>query len=256
MKADKATYWHFELALDYFEDKLDPIEKEEFNRLIEEDERFKNWMEEIYQEWIQDPVGYRAEMDKFSYSFLEGLRKFSKEDASNNLTWIVIGIAASILILISAYFWFTPTNTCRLDDYKCWIGQNGGLYKERITNAGGGLSVELADIASAYKDSSFEEVLRLAPQILPSKITKFQRNEVRLYQGISYLYLERYVEAIDVFRMLSDQPEPYKTRSLWYSSLSQLAIAQNEAAEESLTLLTSYPNPFQETAYTLLGHIP
>ena len=256
MKGDKQEYWNLTLALDYLEDKLDSVKTEELNQLMEEDEGFSDWMHGIYKEWIKDPVGYRAEMEKFSQAFFSGLRKFSDGKKSNKTPWLAIGMAASLLILLAVYLWFSPSKICEIKDYECWIDQNEGLYLERITSAGGGLPSDLVDLAAAYKDSSFQEVIQLAPKVLAQEITEFQRNEIKLYQGISYLFLDQYSTAINSLRDLANQPEPYYSQSLWYISLSQLAAGHNEAAKESLRPLSTFPNVFQVAAKSLLEQIP
>lgn len=154
----------------------------------------------------------------------------------------VLGLAASVLLLISAGFWWANTNY-----------NNAALAGAQFGNTGvssfmrGAASTE--DIFAAGMTALQQENYQAAAnffQTIPDSNVAF--NEARLYLALSQFKLKHYASAIENAQLVQQRSERFGTKAQWLEINSRLANSDTSAIfqQQLNDLIENGDDPFYQ----------
>ncbi|MFY7670129.1 tetratricopeptide repeat protein [Tenacibaculum sp. MEBiC06402] len=167
---------------------------------------------------------------------------FNKETNQRSFRWIY-SAAASIAILLSVYL-FYPSSEATYEEYIEYPTVNFVTRGSEQKN--------LIDAQNAFNDKNFDKAIELLSKALNEDPTN---TELKLYQGFSFIEINRFQEAETVLKPISEGNTSYKYTAIWYLALSNL---KQEKHSECKALLTQLPEEFTQfkKAQKLLQNLP
>ncbi|WP_020530458.1 tetratricopeptide repeat protein [Flexithrix dorotheae] len=194
----------------------------------------------------------------------EGKQIQLKQESQNNrsfslFTYKSMGIAASIALLIAAYFIFSTPNSERLYNLAYnEIGQGPYTYinsdDENLTVVRGSESEKVEDqiqkAYNAYSLGQYETSINSFRELL----SKAEDDKLKFYLGNAYLANNQPEESINIFKeLLENNPGEFETRTKWYLGISFLKNGEiDEAKVVFMDLAKNGGDSYQEKAEKLL----
>lgn len=170
-----------------------------------------------------------------------------------------LAIAASLLILVIAYFSFPTASSINIDEafanhfpYEDKISES---IKDEISEIGyanneKALQAQLLAALTAYNQQKYDEAIPLFNQVLSQQPDHLY---AQLYLGQSQLNLKNWIKAIQILQPLGENKNfPLRAAALWGTSYSLLKQQKNKEAANILQQLSQFENPYQTMATALL----
>lgn len=170
-----------------------------------------------------------------------------------------LAIAASLLILVLAYFNYSNSASVDIDQ----IFANHFPYQDKISES---IKDEISEIGYTASDKAVQEQLLAAlasynqqkyKEAIPlfNEILVQQPNQLyaKIYLGQSHLNLKNWTEATQLLQPLGENMDfPLRADALWGTAFSLLKQEKNQAAKSSLQQISQFENPYQAAAIELL----
>ena len=203
------TEYDIELIDLYLRGKLDTQLREKFELRLKEDSDFKSFVE------AQREVILGLKVDAFGEDVRAYLGSKKTTKTINFKPWILTGIAASIVVIVSVIYLFAPHE----DLFHQYFEPYPDLISNRTTSDG-------SDAMFYYSSGKF------APAIASFDKKEVLNDHEKFYQGISYLAIDKTDQAKKVFSdLLITDRAPY---AKWYLSLCYLKEHNHEKTIRSL----------------------
>lgn len=171
-----------------------------------------------------------------------------------------LAIAASLLILVLAYFNFPRTTTADIDQtfashfpYKDKISE---LIKDEISEVGyaaseKALQEQLLAALTAYNQKQYQKAIPLFNQVLAEQPNQLY---AQLYLGQSYINLENWAAATQILQPLGENTSfPLRADALWGTAFGLLKMEKSKETRPILQQLTQFENPYQTAATEFLA---
>ncbi len=223
-----------EKILRYINDEMDPMERSEFQSLIESDDKLYKAVEHsrnIKNALLQDNVD-------FSQQVRSVIVKNRKSKPS------YLWVAASITILLAASIYLLlPENNSAQDLAISYLEP----YPDVITSR----SEESALNLTLYNKGEYGKAVDYLKEIYASK----KEVSVALYLAVSYLHIQEPQEALNVLMETPSESTIYNFDFIWYKSLSYLMLDDAESARKGFVLLKEGSNSYSLKAAEILSDL-
>ena len=241
--------WDFDAIIDYFENKLNDKENAQIDELIQSDEDFANWVNDLYAGWVKEPETYRNEVKSVQehlFNNLEQLAKASKattvekniraqptllESIYSLLKQPAIrysALAASLALVFWLFYMQLGGQQCPLADYQCHLNEFG-IFQADIHMSG--TQNKAYKALETYQSGNYEQSIQEnLPLLNSNELSVKLRNELQLCMGIARLKTGNPQAAEPHFEWLITMGDNrYKEEGKWYKTL--LLLHNNKAAE-------------------------
>lgn len=261
-------YYSFEKILAYLEGNLSEEEIWVIEEMMQENEDLTNLVREIERHWHMS-IFKGKEPRNLQPTFqpkLEELR--SRSEKSPDLTskpakvkhlTILLSVAASVLFLFLAYWFFFPEKSfipCDLDSAPI-IAMESGLYEEKITTFGANGSSDsdpLEKIFALYNEEKFGEVIEKGEPLWISADSSLAMQEMTVCLSVSFVMEKQAEQSLPYLRMLREYSElEYTFTANWYESLVLLELGKRQQAIDMLKQVVKDDWHWSEEAKMILN---
>jgi len=236
----------------YFNKELSHREKRDFDRLMETDREFREYIE--FEENIRKAINQEDIID-FRRKISNTVRSKHRKNLIQKYTYKYWKYAATIVffagVSVSALFFINnQNNPDRLFD-KAFNSSKIHISRSPVSSASNATIVEAM---LNYHEGNYNNAIGYFEQLLKQNPDNIA---VRFYLGISHMETENFDEATEKFRfILSDQDNLYIEHAEWYLSLCFLKNDELDKAINHLTIISQNPqNYYSKNASKLLKKI-
>ncbi|WP_299210467.1 hypothetical protein [uncultured Dokdonia sp.] len=255
MEKDESEY---ELIARYFNNGMTSEEQLSFEERLQNSSSLREWVE-IYKDldrvhdekdWIYfkgDPEVLKKELALFQSkeakvfsNRLKTWRQEQKEDTSKiKKYWLRPLITAVAATLLIAVFLLYPKN----DDLPSLYNQYNNWNDLPSLTVKGTDKNTVAQLERSFKSEDYRDVIKRAQVLLktPNNATP----QIRLYQGVSYIEVASYDEAIATFNALIQSDAIDFHKGYWYKALVFLKQGQKENCQKVLEIIVANPTYFK-----------
>lgn len=199
----------------------------------------------------------KTEIEKFrdddTVAFISKVKNYHKTNikkpSSLRKRIIAYTSVAACILLMLFMFWPSTTNFNAIySEHSSWSELPTFSLK------GGILNEQKIEIERTFKLEEFNNVILLSDAIIDS--SKIIQPNVLIYKGIAQLELNKFEQAIETFKMLSNSDALDAHKAYWYTALIYAKQGNKEAFIESLEKIASNRNYFKyKEAIKLLKQI-
>ncbi|MFW6371813.1 MAG: tetratricopeptide repeat protein [Bacteroidota bacterium] len=236
----------------YFNKGLTAKGKQDFDRLMETDSEFREYIE--FEESIRKAIGQEDIID-FRRKISDTVRSKHRKHLVKKFTHKYWKYAATVVLFagvsISALFFINNHNNPDRLFEKAFNSSKIHVSRSPVSSASNSTIVEAM---LNYHEGNYYNAIGYFEQLLKQDSDNIA---VRFYLGISQMETENYNEATDEFRyILSDQDNLYIEHAEWYLSLCFMKEDEMDKAIYHLTIISQNPqNYYREDASELLKKI-
>jgi hypothetical protein len=243
---------HEELIEKYFSNSLNNEETLLFEKLLQKDPDFKE--EYLFQKDLKKALErqQRAEIK----AGLEELEKsYSKKSGTTLKNWL---IAASVALVFGLGYTFYHNYKTQQPNYL--FTANFEPYRNVVQPIERGETSEDIETKafSAYENKSYYKAINLFNSVTPK-----DQEYIQFYKAMSYMALNKNVEAIELLLPLATRPDEaddkfgWNAKANWYLGLAYLGEDQIEKAISQFLVVVNNPNCIykKEEAKVLLAKL-
>lgn len=223
----------------YFEGTLTPEEAISFNKQLEEDVEFAASFE--YEKNVKKALTLNERK-----ALKQKLQSFEKPKKS--FKWMYV--AASTVILLGLFTW----NSLFTTNYDSLYSEYYQTYPNTVSPTVRGENTDniKTNAFYAYDSGDYRKAVDLFSEIY----AKDGDDYAIFYKGLSYMELEKYKEALDVFELHDYNKENAFTPFFrWYKALLYIKFKNKSEAITLLEKLAETDNPQKEAATRLLKEL-
>lgn len=242
----------FDKIIDYFEAKLPPNEVKLIDHFIDTNTSFARWVSDAHDGWVANPIEYRKNMKKLQERMFGSMKQHievkktvSMSGSEKIKAWweklfiqkstLSFTVMAMIMVLMVGPIFFPPSQTptqlygCNLSDISCIISHEK-IYQNILISQGTAIDDSVVQAITAYQNEDFKQAIPLFEELLKKELSTFQRNEITLCLGVSYIMTEKFERASGYLSpLLQSENVSYKIEAEWYNAL--LALQQNNSTK-------------------------
>ena len=247
------TEEQYQLIKRFFDYDLTESELVEFRTKYETDNDFRKLIQdyEIADEIAKKLYGSDKEIQNFKH--LKTFPQSTKEKTSSNkrkINFKFLLVAASFLVLIlGAYFLLKPNYINNKE--AAFLSQNIAELSLTLDNTVRSSEQHLSQLHQAYTNKEWEEIL----SILASTEKVSQQSDLLLYKGIAFSKLERWDEAIAVFKSIILLNSNHTDVAHWWLASIYFDQSDLKNAKHILHQIIKEDYPSKNKANTLLKKI-
>lgn len=225
----------------YLKGDLSDLESETFKNEIESDIDLAALIDQIQKEKAFIALNIREELKRRAEQIYKGEENKVKPNPAttpqaNKPTFRIIrfgAIAASILILITAGWWFSQSP--QLSATEVFATYYESPRPSSLRNLSSIDNEVWNKLLTAFSSSDFENLLEITDEIITNEDFG-KRSEAQLFKGIALLELGRYELASRNFQAV-DPESSFKAEAQWYDALSSLRSNDLINARQKLELI-------------------
>lgn len=233
----------------YFNKELTVKEKRDFERMMETDKEFQEYIE--FEKSIRKAIGQEDIID-FRRKITDTVRTKHRRSIIQKYSRKYWKYAATVVLFagvsVSALFFINNQSNPDYLFEKAFNSSKIHVSRAPVSSASNGTIVEAM---LNYHEGNYDDAIVNFRHLLkqdPDNIA------VRFYLGISNMEIENFNQATDAFRyILNDQDNLYLEHSEWYLSLCFLKKDEMDKAINHLTIISQNPqNYYSSEASELL----
>ncbi|RMG58963.1 MAG: hypothetical protein D6722_22905 [Bacteroidetes bacterium] len=239
-----------ELLLDYLEGRLSADEARWVSQQVESEPFYQEALQGLKQALAEDPDHARSRAQRYRDLMRQRFQEGASAASASTNWWQARGwqIAAAILLLLlpALYFLQRPPLEERLAQ------QHLRPYQASSLRGGTEASTAETYIAAllAYQQEAYADAIAQFETFLAHpEAAEGLRQPAQLHLGISYLLNGQAREAVDPLSRVLGQNDPrYNDDARWYLAWAYLQSDRDTEALELFSLLAQKPNPHREAA--------
>ncbi len=182
---------------------------------------------------LQGRTDFKEQLDQYD-------RKNFKEKNSGNSNWKLWSIAASLLILVAAYFFFQPKQIPDRDYfaayYEVYPNMVNPTFRSETTIITDKDFKEMLSAIKLYENKDYDSAITVFNK-LPTQLK--QTDTVLFYQGLSHFYLKDFSEVTKLLGQLKGKESPFLEPANWYLAISYLELRDRKLAIENLEAVSN-----------------